>query len=124
MSRMSFAKRLALVLFLGFFWLQFSSLAQTVSSPDRRLLLTIEAAPNLPSGNYLATIYADADDADKSPPNVRSEKKTVTRSSRLQAKVAASPCDLRQDHSSPRPTGTTGPTARSSRHQSVWFRRL
>jgi alpha-glucosidase len=42
----------------------------------------------LPSGNYLATIYADSDDADKNPTNVRVEKKTVTRSSRLQAKLA------------------------------------
>jgi alpha-glucosidase len=41
----------------------------------------------LGSGNYLATIYADADDAGKKPANVRVEKKTVTRSSRLQARL-------------------------------------
>src|SRR5262245_34505669 len=46
MSRMSFAKPAALVLFPGFFSLQFSALAQTVSSPNGRLLLTFEAAPN------------------------------------------------------------------------------
>jgi len=37
----------------------------------------------LGSGNYIATIYADADGADKSPANVRVEKKTVTRVSHL-----------------------------------------
>src|SRR5262245_34420139 len=46
MSPMSFGKRAALLLFLGLLWLQFTSLAQTVSSPDGRMLLTIEAAPN------------------------------------------------------------------------------
>src|SRR5262249_38011082 len=43
----------------------------------------------LGSGDYLATVYADADDADKNPANVRVERKTVTRSSSLQAKLAS-----------------------------------
>jgi len=43
----------------------------------------------LGNGNYVATIYADADDADKNPANVRIEKKTVTRTSHLQGKLAS-----------------------------------
>jgi alpha-glucosidase len=39
--------------------------------------------------NYVATIYADADDADKNPVNVRIEEKTVTRISHLQTKLAS-----------------------------------
>jgi len=43
----------------------------------------------LGSGNYVATIYADADDAGRNPTNVHIEKKTVTPSSHLPAKLAS-----------------------------------
>ena len=43
----------------------------------------------LGNGHYVATIYADADDADKNPANVRIEKKTVMRTSHLQGKLAS-----------------------------------
>jgi alpha-glucosidase len=43
----------------------------------------------LGNGNYVATIYADADDADKEPADVRIEKKTVARTSHLQARLAS-----------------------------------
>jgi alpha-glucosidase len=43
----------------------------------------------LGSGNFAATIYEDADDADKNPAHVRIEKKTVTHFSRLQARLVS-----------------------------------
>jgi alpha-glucosidase len=42
----------------------------------------------LGSGDYTATIYADAADADEHPKNVRVESKLVNRTSRLGAKLA------------------------------------
>ncbi|MGA7313117.1 MAG: glycoside hydrolase family 97 protein [Silvibacterium sp.] len=42
----------------------------------------------LSAGDYTATIYSDAPDADKQPENVRVEQKMVTRASHLDAKLA------------------------------------
>jgi alpha-glucosidase len=43
----------------------------------------------LPSGQYIAEIYADAEDADRYPKGVRIQKETVDRSTHLKAKLAA-----------------------------------
>ena len=42
----------------------------------------------LGAGRYTAEVYADADDADRSPKNVRITKKTVDRDTRLELKLA------------------------------------